>query len=260
MQLSICLETLFTDRPFLARMRAARELGYGAIEFWDWRNKEIPAIAKEAKRLGLTIAAMSGNRRHSLIDPDHRGGLTEEMEEAFEVARELNCHHLMMLSDVLQSDGSAAPAAPLSPEDKFQSMVDSMRALMGRAESAGVTLVLEPLNTALDHPGCFLDGSALGFEVVRRLSTARVRLLYDIYHMSLMGEDVLNEIEKNLEGIGHIHVADMPGRHQPGTGIVDYPAVSRMLRRVGYDGFVGMEFVALGPDAESARAPLRIFL
>ena len=86
-----------------------------------------------------------------------------------------------------------------------------------------------------------------------------MKLLYDIYHMSMMGEDVLTEIEKNLEWIGYFHVADMPGRHQPGTGKIDYHAVNTLLRRAKYEGFIGMEFSALGPDEQAAMAPLEIF-
>jgi hydroxypyruvate isomerase len=121
------------------------------------------------------------------------------------------------------------------------------------------TLLLEPLNTVLDHRGCFLDQSALGVEIVRRVDSPRVKLLYDIYHMSMMNEDVLTEIGRNLEWIGYFHVADMPRRHQPGTGKIDYPAVSALLRRASYEGFIGMEFSALGPDEPAARAPLAIF-
>src|SRR5262245_27711789 len=97
---SLCLEMVFRDRPFLDRMREARRLGYEAIEFWDWRDKDIGAIDREAQRLALTITALSGNRMHSLIDPCDREGLLAEMEEVFAVARRLRCTRVMLLSDV----------------------------------------------------------------------------------------------------------------------------------------------------------------
>jgi len=138
-------------------------------------------------------------------------------------------------------------------------MAANFRALAGRAEGASVTLLLEPLNTALDHRGCFLDTSALGVEIIRRVNSPQVKLLYDIYHMSMMGEDILREIDKNLEWVGYFHVADLPGRHQPGTGEIDYQAVNTFLMRAKYEGFLGMEFSALGPDEQAAKAPLEIF-
>lgn len=250
---------LFTAQPFTERMKTAARLGYRAVEFWDWRDKDLPAIEDMALRRRLSIAAISGNRRHSLIDPAERAGLLEEMMQVFGVARRLHCPNVMLLSDVLESDGSAAPTPPLSAEEKINSMVDGLRELAGWAADAGVTLLLEPLNTRLDHRGCFLDNSALGFQIVQQVNHPRVRLLYDIYHMSMMDEDALAVIEANLPWIGYLHVADMPGRHEPGTGTLDYPAIATMLKRVGYDGFIGMEFSAQGMDEAAARAPQLVF-
>ena len=259
MKLSLCLEMLFTDRPFIERLTIASQLGYHAIEFWDWRDKDLPAIADAAARLGLTVAAMSGNRRHALVDTHAGVELIEEMDEVFTAAAQLNCSRIMMLSDVLTDDGSAVPTPQRPAEEKIKSMVENLHALAGRAEAEKVTLLLEPLNTALDHRGCFLDDSALGVEIVKRVNSPQVKLLYDIYHMSMMGEDVLSEIDKNLEWIGYFHVADQPGRHQPGTGKIDYQAVNTLLRLAKYEGFIGMEFSALGPDEQAAKAPLEIF-
>jgi hydroxypyruvate isomerase len=259
MKLSLCLEMLFTDRPFIERLAVASRLGYRAIEFWDWRDKDLPALADAAAHLGLSVAAISGNRQHALTDPDARAELIEEMDQAFAAAGQLNCRRIMMLSDVLSDDGSAAATPPRPAEEKIESMVESLRALAGRAEKESVTLLLEPLNTALDHRGCFLNTSALGVEIIRRVNSPQVKLLYDIYHMSMMREDILTEIDKNLEWIGYFHVADVPGRHQPGTGKIDYQAVNALLRRANYEGFIGMEFSALGPDEQAAKAPLEIF-
>ena len=259
MKLSLCMEMLFTDRPFIERLAVASRLGYRAIEFWDWRDKDVPGLAEVAAQHGHTVAAMSGNRRHALVDPDALGGLIQEMEQVFVAARQLNCRNLMMLSDVLSHDGSATGTRPRPTEEKLDAMVESLRTLAGHPDAASFTLLLEPLNTALDHRGCFLNHSSPGVQIVRRVDSARVKLLYDIYHMSMMGEDILTEIDRNLEWIGYLHVADLPGRHQPGTGIIDYRAVNSLLKRKQYEGFVGMEFSALGPDEQAATAPQEVF-
>lgn len=259
MRLSLCLEMLFTDRPFTERMKIASDLGYRAVEFWDWRDKDLNAIAQTAAERNLTIAAMSGNRHHSLIDPEDRPGLIEEMMQVFGVARRLRCQHVMMLSDVLERDGSAAPAPPLSGKEKVASIVDGLRELAELARGYNVTLLLEPLNTALDHRGCFLDKSDLGVQIIQQVNSPQMQLLFDIYHMSMMGEDALAEIEKKKPWIGYLHVADRPGRHEPGTGEIDYRAIAALLRRIGYSGYIGMEFSALGSDKQAAQAPLEVF-
>jgi hydroxypyruvate isomerase len=202
---------------------------------------------------------MSGNRRHSLIDPDERGGLLDEMSQVFGVAGRLQCRHVMMLTDVLTADGSAKHARPLSNEAKIASVVEGLRELADRAKDVGVMLLLEPLNTVLEHRGCFLDSSDVGIQIMRRVNHPNVRLLYDIYHMSMMGEDVLSQIEKYRDWIGYIHVADMPGRHEPGTGQIDYRAVAALLNRTGYAGFLGMEFSAFDTFERAAQAPLEVF-
>jgi hydroxypyruvate isomerase len=263
MQLSLCLEMLYPDLSFTERMKTAAALGYRAFEFWDWRDKDLQAVNRTALENSLAVAAMSGNRRYTLLDPDDRAGLLEEMMQVFAVAQRLHCHNVMMLTDVLNRDGSAAPTRPLSKEAKIASIVAGLSELAGWARDANITLLLEPLNTVLDHRGCFLDSSELGINIVKQVNHPNVQLLYDIYHLSMMGEDVLTQIEKHRAHIGYIHVADMPGRHQPGTGTIDYAAVNALLRRIGYSGFVGMEFSAAGEgkaaNEAAAQAPLEVF-
>lgn len=259
MKLSLCLDMLFTDLPFVQRIKSASDCGYRAIEFWDWRDKPIEAVAEASRACGMSVAAMSGNRRHALIDPAARAGLLAEMREVLEVAGRLSCHNIMMLSDVLASDGSAAVTSTMRTDQKIESMLLGLRALAETAEAAGATLLLEPLNTRLDHQGCFLDSSNLAVEIVREVESPHVKILYDVYHMYMMGEDVPRQIEKNLDWIGYVHVADSPGRHQPGTGEINWTALAQLLHRLGYTGFVGMEFAPLGSSTEAVNALLELF-
>lgn len=259
MNLSLCLEMVFRDRPFVDRLAEAARLGFRAVEFWDWRDKDIEAVGREAQRLGLTIAAISGNRKHSLLDPAVRPGLLAEMERVFEIAGRLRCRHIMMLSDVLQPDGSAAPAPPLSPEEREESIVQSLSALAKGIGGRDLTLLLEPLNTVLDHRGCFLDSSSAAVAVLERVGHPRVRLLYDAYHMSMMGEDAPAEIERKARWIGYLHAADVPGRHEPGSGTIGWEAIRGVLRRQSYQGFIGMEFSPLSSGDEAVRRCLEVF-
>jgi hydroxypyruvate isomerase len=259
MNLSLCLEMVFTNRPFAARLAEAARLGYRAVEFWDWRDKDIDAIGREADRLGLTIAAISGNRKHSLVDPDARAGLMHEMDQVFRVARRLRCRHVMMLSDVLEPDGSVAATPHLQQTDRLASIAQGLVALADRIGDADMTLLLEPLNTVVDHRGCFLDSSDAAAGVVERVGHASVRMLYDIYHMTMMGEDTPVEIEKNARWIGYFHAADIPGRHEPGAGSIPWTAIRGVLEKQRYRGFIGMEFSPLDTDEGAVRRSLETF-
>jgi hydroxypyruvate isomerase len=259
MKLSLCLEMLFKELPFNERIGVAARLGYDAIEFWDFRNKNLAEISETAERNGLTVAALSGNRRNALVDPKAGSALVEEMEEVFEAANRLKCRNIMMLSDVLDQDGSAVNVFDRTLPEKMNALVENLEMVARRPGAERFTLLLEPLNTTLDHRGCFLNRSGIGAEIVRRVNSENVKLLYDIYHMSMMKEDVLSEIDKSFKWIGYFHVADMPGRHQPGTGEIDYRRVNALLNKLRYDGFVGMEFSALGDSEEAAAAPLSVF-
>jgi hydroxypyruvate isomerase len=126
------------------------------------------------------------------------------------------------------------------------------------AERYGVTLNLEPLNTTVDHAGYWLDSSQAGFELVRRVGSPNLRLLFDIYHMQVMEGNLIARMRAHLDLIGHIHVADVPGRHQPGTGEINYRNIFCALRDAGYDRAVGMEFAPLGPSDRAASDALAL--
>lgn len=257
MQFSLCLEMIYSGLPFIERMAEASKLGYRAIEFWDWRDKDISAIATQAEHLGINIAAMSGNRRNSLLHPAKLPALMAEMDEVIDVALRLRCRHIMMLTNVLNADGSAAVTAP--DNDPDSSICECLHALTRKVEGRDLLLLLEPLNTVLDHRGCYLDSSTAGVRIVREVNHPKLKLLYDIYHMSTMGEDVVVEIGRKLPWIGYFHAADVPGRHEPGSGAVPWRAIGDLLDSKGYSGFVGMEFSPAGADEAAIRRSLSTF-
>ena len=252
---SLCLETFFLDQPFLRRMELAKAVGYRAVSFWSWKDKDLPAIRRASRKLGLRIACFSGNRRFTLIHPGHRTRLMQEVTQALKIARQLECPSLCLLSDKLLEDGRAAPLpAKLSRREKKESLVEGLRQLSKIASTFQTTLLLEPLNTRVDHPGCFLNSFAMALEAVQQVGQPNLKILYDIYHMSVMGEDVVAHLRKHLRWIGGVDVADAPGRHEPGTGRIDYAAVFKVLRRLKYRGVIGMEFF---PSSDHVSAAAR---
>ncbi|MBI4050921.1 MAG: TIM barrel protein [Elusimicrobia bacterium] len=242
-------------------MELAHRSGYKAVSFWSWTDKNIEAIRQTSKKLRLQIACFSGNREYTLIHPKDRAGVLQEVLKSLKLARRLNCPALNLLSDRLLPDGRAAPLpSPLSSKKKMETLVDSLDFLAREASRFKISLLLEPLNTKVDHPGCFLNSFRKTLDAVRKVDHAQVRILYDIYHMSVMGENVLSQIRRHLRWIGRLDVADAPGRHEPGTGAIDYPSIAQLLRKLKYRGGVGMEFFPSQAPLLAARHVLQLFV
>src|SRR4029077_20010869 len=130
--------------------------------------------------------------------------------------------------------------------DQHAHYVTALKAVAHMAEDAQVTLVLEPLNTKVDHPGYYLQTAKEGFEILDEVGSPSVKMLFDIYHHQIMEGNVIADITKNISKIAHFHVADVPGRHEPGTGEINYANVFRAIAASGYQGFVGLEFKPSG--------------
>jgi hydroxypyruvate isomerase len=167
---------------------------------------------------------------------------------------------LTVLSDQLNQQGIPVPPAnPLTDEQMCDSMFGGLSEAAALAEAANVTLLLEPLNTKVDHPGYTLSRSAQAFDVVRRVASPHLKVLYDVYHLQIMEGNLIATLEAHLDDIGHIHVADVPGRHEPGTGEINYHNIARMLQANNYRGFVGLECVPKGDSAAAVRAFQAVF-
>ncbi|HUX75454.1 MAG TPA: TIM barrel protein [Anaerolineae bacterium] len=259
MKPSVCIEMIFTEYPFLERIEKAAEAGFDAVEFWNWDNKDLPAIKAAADRAGLGIASFQSNLGGTLIHPDHRGNFVAGIKKSLGKAKEMGAPSLFLLSDELGEDRSVRfQFTELSEEAKYQSVLDGLKTLAPLAEEAGITLLLEPLNIHVDHPGYFLHRSSVGFDLVRAVESPRIKLLYDIYHMQVMEGNIIHTLTSNLDVIGHVHIADVPGRHEPGTGELNYANIFKALREAGYDRYVGFEFEPAVPSEEAAAASLAL--
>ncbi|MBI3866292.1 MAG: TIM barrel protein [Planctomycetia bacterium] len=242
MKLTICSETVFTDRPLVERFAPIRELGVPGIELWGLPTENVAAVEQGLRSAGCRLELFCGNRNHSLIDPDERAGFLSELRQSMESAIRLGCSRLTILSDHVDNRGiPIPPARPLSGVEKADSIFEGLTQAALMAESENITLLLEPLNTKVDHPGYTLAHSNQAFTIVRQVGSPHLKVLYDVYHMQIMEGDLISTIEASLSDIGHIHVADVPGRHEPGTGEINYVNIARMLKTKEYDGFIGLE-------------------
>ncbi|MFQ5822780.1 MAG: TIM barrel protein [bacterium] len=258
MKFSFCLETLYTECPFIERLTAAKKDGIESIEIWGWRDKDSDVLLHQMEKLNISLSNMSGNRQFGMIDPYERRSFLQELSEAAAFAKSLNCSTLMLLSESLAEDGGAVPiSTPLTSHEKVKQIIACGIQVSELAENLDLQIAIEPLNDILDHPRFFLNSSQLAFQIIKEINHPRVKVLYDIYHMAMMEENILRDIEDNFDYIGYFHMADKPGRHEPGSGNIDFRSIWSLLKTLQYDGVVGFEFY---PSRGNSQKAIRIIL
>ncbi len=222
----------------------ARSHGYEGFEMFDWRNEEVRAAYAAAMREhGLEAVCLTANKGVrapgcGLTNPSEREGFLAEIESASRIAAEFSCRRLVVLTGF---EREGVPRA-----EQTDSCVEGLRAAAPMLESAGMTVVIEPINTLVTRPGFFLAGGREGFEMLRRVDSPNVKLLFDIYHVQVTDGDLIRQIRDNIDLIGHFQIGDHPGRMQPGTGEINYRNVLRAiydLQEAGrFDGYAGLEY------------------
>lgn len=233
MRLSPCIEMLFREESIPARLRRVKELGFSGFEFWGWENKDIDELIQVSTELDLTVVTFC-TAFVSLVDAKQRDEYIEGLKRSIDVARRLGCQQLITQT--------GAELSTVSREDQLLSLIDGLNACVPILEANKITLLVEPLNVLVDHKGYFLSRSAEAFDVIRAVNSPYVKILYDIYHQQITEGNLIPTIRQNIDLIGHFHIADHPGRHEPGTGEINYRNVLQAIKDTGYDGWIGLEY------------------
>ncbi len=245
LRLSACIEMIFGERPFLERIDLVAKCGLPAFEFWSWRRKDIDGALARKKANGLEISGFSVDPGYRLTHPRFKGSFVSSVKGTIPIMQKLGVKRM------LATAGNEIPRTPR--DEQHKSIVESLKAAAPLLEEAGITMVLEPLNTLVDHKGQYLWSSLEGFEIIREVGSKNVRLLFDIYHQQIMEGHLIHNITRNIDLIGHFHVADVPGRHEPGTGEINYVNVFKAILKTGYDGYMGLEFRPLRSGEEALK-------
>lgn len=257
MKLSACIEMLFQEYDFLERIYKAKQAGFIAVEFWLWQNKNLENIRKALDETELELAIFQGNIEGRMIDPKDNNLYISGVIKSIESAKKLGTKQLFLMTDILKEDRTVLePQYTISNEDKVKSIKYVLNNLKPIAEEAGITIVIEPLNIYVDHKGYYLSNSKLAFDIVREIDSPNVKVLYDIYHMQIMEGNIIQTLRGNIDLIGHIHIADVPGRHQPGTGEINFKNIFKVMRELNYAGMIGFEFQ---PTAQSEEVLKKVF-
>lgn len=260
MKYSACIEMLFQEVEFTGRIHEAKKAGFDAVEFWLWQNKDLAAIKKALDETGMEAAIFQGNTGGRMIDPGDNEKYVSGVKKSIETAKYLGTKHLFLMTDILKTDRTVQePPYAISPPDKIKSVKTVLTELKPLAEDAGITLVIEPLNVLVDHKGYYLDHSKPAFDLAREIDTPNIRVLYDVYHMQIMEGNIIQTLKDNIELIGYIHVADVPGRNEPGTGEINYQNICKTLQNIGYDKTVGFEFQPTATTLDSLKVSKKIF-
>jgi hydroxypyruvate isomerase len=231
---------LFKEAPFLERFRRAADAGFSAVEFW-WPNQEdLGQLEAAIKDAGLRVALfnfyagdMAAGERGLLSDPARQEGFRENVPVALELAQRLGCGRLNALV------GQEIPG--MSREEQLELARENVGWATGRAAEYGVEVLVEAVNT-FENGAYLLYRTDDAASFVASVGAANVKLQHDFYHMQRMEGNLEVTLRRHFERIGHVQVADSPGRGEPGTGEIHYPYVFGVLEELGYNGYVGLEY------------------
>ena len=237
------LSMLFTELPFLERFKAAAEAGFSAVEFmfpYEFAARDIAAALKdnglELVLHNLPAGDWGGGDRGIACQPDRVAEFRDGVMKAIEYAEALGAPQLNCLAGIAPGGVTAERARGV--------LVENLQYAAEKLRAAKIGLLLEPVNSR-DVPGFFVDRPSLGLSILAATGAKNLKLQYDIYHAQVMEGDLVSTIEREFDRIGHIQVADNPGRHEPGTGEINYPFVFRRIDELGYKGWIGCEYKPL---------------
>lgn len=238
------LSFLFADRPFHERFARAAAAGFTGVEYlfpYEHAPREIAEWLGgnhlEQVLFNLPPGDWVAGERGLACLPGRRGEFAESVGLALEYAVQLDCRRVHCMAG-LRPDGVREP-------ELEETYVANLRYAAERLATAGIDVLIEPINSRIDMPGYWLDDVDKGLRLLEVIDRPNVKLQYDIYHAQIIAGDLARTLEANIDRIGHIQIADNPGRHEPGTGEINYPFLFALLDRLGYAGWLGCEYKPL---------------
>ena len=246
---SVMLWTLGKSVPFDRCLEIVAAAGYQGVElvgeFHQWANDEMQRVMAKMRSLHLRFDMLSGVKS-GFADPAGTRVLLAELEGQFKIAQTLESYQVNLKS--------GPRIGTLSPAAQHAASVENLKRVADFAAANDIQIVIEPIDP-IESPTMFMTSVSEGFDIVREVNSQHVRVLYDFYHEQRAQGNLIEKLEKNIDLVGLVHIADVPGRHEPGTGEIDYRNIYRELAHLKYDKFLTMEFYPSGdPIATLSKA------
>ena len=238
-KVSVCIDMMFSHLDFYDRIDAVKKCGIDTVEFWKWSNKDIEKIKNSGARVSIfnmdsADEQLSYDLSRGILNSGRVDDFVAALKESIPVYKALGASAMIVL---------IGEKADYNEDNVYKCLTAALPLL----EENGVTLIVEPLNN-IDRVGYSMPYAAPVFDLLKRIDSPHIKMLYDIYHQNMMGDFSMDEIKENIKYIGHFHVADAPGRHEPGTGRVNYVSILKEISELDFDGYVGLEYRATRHD------------
>lgn len=234
-ELSVNLEYLFNEagEDIPDRIAAAATAGFRRVELFMTAGRDVDTIANSLTTHGLELWSVVADPRTQLVNPETHAEFASIFETAAADAQALRCPHVVV---------GSGPAVPYQKRTKqLDTVTAAVASVVDIAEQYDVTILIEAVNTRVDHPGVLFSETSDSLAIVRGVESPRVRLLYDLYHSVVEGEDPAQILPGIIDVVAHVQIADVPGRGEPGSGTIDWPVTLEQLGKAGYQGVVGIE-------------------
>jgi hydroxypyruvate isomerase len=247
-KVAVMLWTVFNDLPFEQRIEKVAEAGFRNVElvgeYQKWSEEEFRRANAQRRELGISFTTTAG-LAHGVGDPSARPAFLSDLRAELPLMEKLECPAIIVMS------GNRVEG--LAPEAQHASCVEGLKRAAEITEKNGITVWLENIDLE-ENPRYYLWSMAEAFKIANEVNHPRVKVLYDFFHAQVSGGNLIAPLEKNISKVACVHIADVPGRHEPGTGEINYSNIYRKLVQLKYAGFVTMEFLPTGDAVATLRA------
>ncbi len=239
------LWTLDKIAPTERSIELVAQAGYEGVElvseYRKWTEADFTRIIARLRSLNLVVDSMAG-MKNGFADAATLDALLSELATGITAAKRLGCRQIILVSG--KATASSDPRA---------ACIENLKRIADLAAKADIEIVIEPIDL-LENPKSYMTSVTDAFEIARAINHPKLRVLYDVYHEQRQAGNLLEKFDKNIDLVSLIHIADVPGRHQPGTGEIRYDAIYQKLAELHYDRFFAMEFYPIGDPVETLRA------